>query len=249
MAHTKLPFEVFVDSRDREYGSLTEFSYKIPQSSETVNGIQIIKVSIPKSYHEIRTGVNDVLNLTELTGPTVINAQITPGTYEASALATHMGTILTTASAGGNAWVYTVTYNASTGRFTFSAGGVNSFTMNWATANAAAAICGFPATNIATATTHTSTNVVDMEPNRNLYLSCGNFGSSVSAGRWKSYCLEIPTTNDDFMQIINYEPAVPKTIPLFGQKTFSDLTFGLYYRDNTAVDLNGLGFGVTIRFI
>lgn len=82
---------------------------------ENVIGFKILEAQIPYSFYNVENGMVIVLTDGQVTLEVV---PLTPGHYNATTLAAHIGTVLT-AVAGSNR-TYTMTYSTATGKFTLT---------------------------------------------------------------------------------------------------------------------------------
>lgn len=115
------------------------------------------------SHIYIESGINDRIDFVR-TGSTEVNANITPGAYTPSALATHVAAVIQ-AAAGGTS-TYGCTYDSVTRKFTLTSNRQSSdvFYVKWATGtNASRSIgpsLGFDYTDGTNAASHVSTYVL-----------------------------------------------------------------------------------------
>ena len=114
-----------INSRNRETGSNTNFTYKIELDRNDYTHVCVLQASIPKSYPLVEQGWN-TFTLREGLIDTLIT--LTPGNYTVNSLITELESKLSTASP--NNWTYSCQYPASTlpdtGLLTFTVSGNSS---------------------------------------------------------------------------------------------------------------------------
>ena len=121
-------YRIYVDSRDRQSGSVEDFTYALPY---TVNITEkslanIDAVVIPNSIQTVIPGVNDIIYFRENSSENSWQkiARLNPGYYNIESLATEIARAMTAVSfmppVPDEIDGYNVNYNAQLGRYEFN---------------------------------------------------------------------------------------------------------------------------------
>lgn len=253
---------LFINSKDANSGSATNFTYNLPQGIGNIVSYYVKNVTIPFSqYVSIYRGVyfgnetigtNSYFQLVDTSG--TWNVILTPGNYNASQLATLLQNALNMATAiAGNP--YTVAYNSSTYKYTISSSG-GAFTLNWqinnnAPGQYAAYSFGFPNVQSTGAALYLSPNVANLNGSSlNYYIR----SSTLTLGNSYSYFQDIKDTvviqvpiNVPPGSYILYKNDNPDFINL-SDATVRTIDIQLVDEYGNIVNLNGLNWNVTLVF-
>jgi len=238
---------VVIDSKDKNSGSTSDFKFSLSTSINDVKKIRLVSCSIPNTSYNVRTGVNDQISITELTGTLTFSATINPGSYSISDLLLEIADCLTAQSAlTGNTWIYTLTINSTlvqNNKVVISAGGVNSFTLNFGTGvNQINKLIGFSSVDLLTDTSHTSDLVANCLYPRIIYLDIDEFPSNTytknSSHTFSLICNGVSSNgeyiefneNTQFNQIC-FDSSISKTI--------NNISVKLRDENERILDLNG----------
>lgn len=159
-----------INSRYRDNGTYDSFTMNINEPPTQYSSVKLIDVAIPQSFYNF-TSANNVITFQEGGTGTIYTATITPGSYSTSTLTTELTSELN--SAGGTG-TYTVTYNSTQNTYTISAD--VSFNILFSNTNSPWYRLGFNNSNTDVATSHTSTNSVNLAPDNYLYIQVNGLG-------------------------------------------------------------------------
>jgi hypothetical protein len=133
------------------------------------SSVKLIDVAIPQSFYNF-TSANNLISFQEGGTGTTYTVTITPGSYNKSTLTTELTSQLNSVGTG----TYTVTYNSTQNTYTISSD--VSFKIFFSNANSAWYRMGFNNSNTDVATSHTSTNSVNLAPDNYLYIQVNGLG-------------------------------------------------------------------------
>lgn len=205
-------YMVYIESNQRLSGSSHDFLiiYETPSNTE-FDSMCCISASIPKSFYMVDSGFN-TFQISEDGGSTFVTITAPVGNYNVNSFITTMVGLMKPPNTTNT---YTITYpnaltSADTGKFTFATTGVlanqpifrfiNKFGFN--------VQMGFGISNTNpsqntdytfTANSLTSTNVINMQPSKEIYISC----DSVNDG-FSNILQNIPNDNVPSMGVATY---------------------------------------------
>lgn len=227
--------QITVRSADRTSGTSTNFEFNI-KIGYAIKSARLDNVIIPNSVYNVTSKNNTV--------PTSLgNATITSGSYDIGGLITALGTALTAVDAG-----FSITLSSITMKVTIA--DANPFKLNFGTgSNSIGTILGFSATDTATGTTFTGTNVYNMLQQPMWYMSVNAFTRNQQTTSGVNYTFSIPVnentgnfvtyeSNADYEQLIDVNDAQPP----------STMRCSLVDSTGTVIDLNGLDWQFTVSF-
>jgi len=154
---------LLVRSEDRSSSSSSSSNFQIiiPQGLKQVKSVELIWASIPFQFYNIRSGVNDSIKITE--GAADATGTLTPSSYTESELATHVASILTSISPGGQ--TYSGSFSSTTRKITITrTAGTNNFGIDFTISNTCYKELGFNAVNLSQATSQTGVYVPSLVP-------------------------------------------------------------------------------------
>jgi hypothetical protein len=239
--------EYYVSSKNRTSGTSTSFVISIPEI-QGYNKVRVKSVQIPLTYYIINS-TNNKLDFTE-SGQSQTAATITPGNYTISSLTAAIKTAIEAVSPTASS--YTVAYDSSTMKITMSS--ATSFALPFATGtNAATSIClilGFAASDIATSTSHTATNVHNLFGPLALVLKTtlitGYDNSPKTSDSADTGVLCIIPISVDIGSVLNYD-ADEENYVRMSNKTITP-TFSITFPGNVSLDLNGSNVSMILQF-
>lgn len=257
---------VYVNSRNRDIGGTpqnfaitdTENNFaQIPQS------VKAVTICIPFTWYNV-TSANNTFTFTGTLSGGPLSFVVPPNNYTGSSLATKLQSLLISTAVAGGPHNYTVTYDVSTGKFTFNVT-TEAFSIDFTVPNNMSNILGFNSVVLPTANTQISSNVanliIDTEiwVTTNLISGCDNgvvpwLNTNPSANTQGILaCFPIQGC---FGDIINY--TLPPQFPFFNitnsefskTKTIEPrkMTFTLKFPSGAPLDLNGHDWSIQILF-
>jgi hypothetical protein len=241
-------YDLLIKSSSRTTGSASSsnFTINLPESFNC-KGRRFLKLKYLQCYNTIYNvdATNNALNFNENSANKSITP-LTPSGYTGTTLATALQTALNTASSGYN--TYVVTYSASTGLFTISAGnpftllfssGTNSSTslwkvMGWTTSN------GLSPVNSATASSVTSPYMANLTNPLSMYLNLSKVNSIIRTSDTPSipFTYNIPI-KVPYGQLIELKEDQLEQKALISDPLFKVFTVQLIGPNGNAVNLNG----------
>ena len=157
----------YINSSQRTAGTNGNFSFQmqLPPNSN-FDRVCVLQANIPISFYIVPAGYN---TMTLVENGTNVTITVPVGNYTALTFATTISSLLSSSSVNG--WVYTVTLQTLTGKFTYSVANNTSQPRFVFTSNLFEQF-GFNAnsTNVFTGNTLTSANVVKFIPEDSLYI-------------------------------------------------------------------------------
>jgi hypothetical protein len=153
---------VYLNSKNRSSGTVSNFTTKLPVVLENVISIMIRSVDIPITYYVI----NSTNNTFKFNGSGLKTVTITAGNYSANDLATEIQTRMNATAFTGT----TVVYSDLTNKFVFT--NAVAFNLVFA-ANTFAPIIGLTA-DTASSTTVTTQNVIDISGTNHIFVVSNN---------------------------------------------------------------------------
>lgn len=239
---THLPLFINIDSRDRQISddANNSFSWVAPENYHA-NFVRVKSVRIPRSFYDVRTGVNDAIDFNE--GGGELNGTLAAGIYDATSFAAAVKTALDAAGAA----TYTVAVSDDTGLMTITPN-AGTFGLLWTTGTNTATNAslmmgwrvsgGTQAADVAAAASVTSIYPVELNPDKEIFLRIAPLRRMmVQNNNFQQYSTSIPVNVGGYQDIF-YEPASDETFPL-NDKVISSLDISLRRRDGTVLDLNG----------
>ncbi|HRP37071.1 MAG TPA: hypothetical protein PLS50_04630 [Candidatus Dojkabacteria bacterium] len=161
---------IHVNSRYRDTGTYDNFTLSINEPPLKYSSVKLLDVSIPQSFYNF-TSSNNVITFQEGGTGTVYTATITPGAYGATTLTTELTTQL---NAAGGTGTYTATYNTNQNTYTIAAD--VSFEIFFSNSNSPWYRLGFNNSDTGVATSHTSSNSVNLAPDNYVYIQINGLG-------------------------------------------------------------------------
>jgi hypothetical protein len=181
-------FEIELDSLDASvattqgYTSMDWPTFQLATPVAGLAAVKILEVQIPFSFYTINSS-NNTFTLTDTTPLTNVVITIPAGNYNTTTL---ISTLTTQLNAAGSAGVYSITYSATTGLFTFVKTGAATFTFTFGTSTDLGSTnprfnLGFNAgANTTASNTLTAPNVALVTGPNYLYLNSRTFGAQLS---------------------------------------------------------------------
>ena len=270
--------KVYIDSSYKVSGTSSDFTIDLPETVQLEDNMlcQIHEVSIPHSWYSINATNNNIYWRHQVLPPTVPSGityrkvVIPEGNYTAVDLAqTIQIAINLLVDTNDRPNTYSVTYNSSTTKFTFSSNyavvifvllndsevapvaNVFSDSVDVNNLQSINRVIGntTPATDAYTNVAPYTTNFVDLTPVKNIYLHCNeisNYNQLTVAGN-SSIIKKIPV-NVPYLGIINdNEISVVDYIDVSG-KMLRRLNFRLSDHLNQNINLNGVDISFTSTF-
>lgn len=158
---------VLIRSSDRDagYNNTEEFVITLQQTQGLFGRYIVAHAQVPNSVYNVRTGVNDEFWWNEQGGN--LDTTIPEGAYTGDTLAA----ALKTAMDAKSAYVYTVTYDDTTGKLSFSYTGTGSITFLFGD-NAGASTSAYKVMGFNEANAVTPPNVINLASPPSLAINC-----------------------------------------------------------------------------
>lgn len=226
-----------VNSRNRESGTDTNFSYKFELDNAEYTHCCVMQASIPKSFYLVETGWN-TFTLRDNDTLFSYTITITPGNYTVNTLITELQTILNTASSK----TWTITSSTLTGKLTFT---VSSGNYSFIFSTFCYEILGFNSnsTNTLITQTITSTNIIKLQAE-----DCLIIHSDICTNGYDNTLQEVFANGSPDYSAITYQ-----CTSLEGcSKTFNTKDSNLFHfyitseSDNQIIDTNGINVNFSI---
>ena len=224
---------LLVNSKDRTAlsNSSSDFQIAFNRSFNNVRSIKLLSYEIANTIYNVNN-YNNSVRLVE--NGSTINLTLTNGSYTASELATHLQTIMNSATLNGV--TYTVSYNSTLFKYVIVAD-MFTFKFDFTTNNNAYLLLGYPKEISAEASTLTSPNAIRLD------ISCAllemdisnNIDTSTPALNC-SWLLELPSSGGVHSKYIKttYENNLPVSA-----STIRDMSLRIKNSDNQTLDFNG----------
>lgn len=148
---------LFVNSADRATGSSSNINFRIDLKQSLprpVSGIKLDYFQCVNRFNNIISGVNDQFDWTDTSS--TYNFTIPSGIYTPTELASYLQTTMNATSSD----VFTISYSAITGKFTF-ADATGNFTLLFSNTDNPYSLLGFANANTSSAGSHTSSTISD----------------------------------------------------------------------------------------
>lgn len=240
---------LYIDSNERigyPSGSDSDFSiqYDIPTGIDYDN-ICVLTANIPKSYYLITSGHNS-FTLQENAATATITVPI--GNYNINSLVNKIEALLTAGSPNGN--TYTLSYpsdltDAQTGKITFQTSGAQTTKFIFGSAYPGIVVSmGFnpSSTNTFSAQSLTSTNVININNFKSVYITC----DAVSDGT-SNILQEIPNQSVGTLNVLYFQTtSIEAWSKPFTQKNTNLYRFKLVDEFNNTIELNGVPWNMSI---
>lgn len=243
---------VYISSKDRTSGGTSNFTMNMMPWIDNARLWRMRSISVPFSWYVFRSGNNVFSVDTALGGTTSVT--IAPGNYTTSALKTHLEALLNGATVG----VWTVTFNAITGKMTVSVvgGGGQQVGMNTPSlvAGTANEALGFTQ-QVALGASITGNNVYNLSGELDLYVRSQSLRDreSLESQSGQEYELSytdiifrVPVDVNSGSIIVNKKPSRWMDYP---NNKITKLDFRLTFKDGEIVNLNGLEYSMELEFI
>ena len=270
--------KVYIDSSCKVNGTSSEFTIDLPETVQLEDNMlcQIHEASIPHSWYSINETNNNIYWMHQVIPPAIPNGityrkiTIPEGNYTATDLAQTIGIAVNPlVDTGDRPNTYSVHYNSSTNKFTFSSNyatlifvllndnevapvaNVFSDVVDINNLNSMNRVIGntTPAPDAYTNVAPYVSNFIDLVPFKNLYLHCNeisNFNQLTVVGN-SSIVKKIPV-NVPYLSIINdNELSTVDYIDVSG-KMLRRLNFRLTNHLNQVENLNGVDISFTLTF-
>ena len=229
-----------INTRNRELGTTTNFSYKIPiKQNNNYNLVALTSLTISKTWTTINS-FNNVFELTE--GTTTIEITVPTGNYDVCNFPTVLSKLLTDASP--NNYTYKVFYDFSNNKYTFKAFtdvlGLISFRFY---NDGIHEIMGFEdnTTYLFSGDSLTSNNTINMQLTRYLTLKsniANNFGNSDSDS---SILARIPVEDVEDFGVVHYTVnQIQDQAKAITNNRSNIYTFSLYDDHDRIINNNGV---------
>lgn len=236
--------KVFIDSDLRQTPTETgsNFRTQIYPQVAYAKSYHLENATLDFTYYVINS-TNNILSFTDTAGRTVT---ITPGTYSASTLASFLSAAM---SASGGGFVYSITYNTTTLKYTIT---VNTpVTINSTTNTSLARILGLSQTTNLVVPAATPTEfpfVVLLGGPDKIYIISSVLGAGNSAfNSVIRNCIGAIPMDVSFGQVKYWGPFVPLEVNLSGSSVPA-IDIQLVDASGNIIDLNGGRFTAVINF-
>ena len=239
---------VYVDSTYRFGGSTSSFPYNLQDPIQKAKGFKVCTAEIPLSYYNIRyTGKaddNHIFYFSENNGATTLQASLASGYYNSTAIVTPLQTALNSASA--NSYTYTVSYNATTGKFTIASSG--NFKVMYPTWLSVNYVLGFDVVS----TTNTTSQVAQVFPNFDYYqyfFIRFNINSKLryDESGAQNNVIKIPINNPQGTVQYFFDNS-DTLFEILDDRATASFTVELFDSDYYPIDLNGREISMTLQF-
>ena len=189
--------------------------------------------SIPVTWYNVKTGVNDTILFNEGAGN--LTATLTQGNYSISDLVTEIKTALDTAGLD----TYTVTYSSISMKITISSTGSFSLLFNTGSSEIYKLI-GFENIDTSSASSHVGSNVIDLALVKRIQIiipELGVIGRSTDTNVEYTFLIDVDENRGN---LVHFNDQGNFNQFQFGSyKTLSQLHVILRDQDNNILDLNG----------
>jgi len=227
----------YIDSKNRTtYSSSSSyFTVDLSQTYQNVKSVRLIGYHIANTIYTINE-YNNNLRYVENSGNDTISVTLTKKNYTASQLASEIASVMTTNTQ--NAITYTVSYNSSTMKYTFTADSSNFYFDFNGLNNSCHRQLGFSSTYTGSASSSvTSSNIIRLD--HDFILMQTDINNDIKSGNngkgYASFILQLPTVGTS--QFYNTE-VIPHSLT-YGKSTIDRLEIKLIDTNNNIVNLNG----------
>lgn len=156
------PVSILLNSADRTTGdTYSEGTIQLKRKIIGCRKVAVVSSVIPNTAY-VLNGVPFVFQESAGAAPTY--TLTLTGSYTGTSLALHLQTAMTAASAGGNAYVYTVLYDSDTGKMEYKEAAAQTFRILSSTAGFPAYKLGFTTTDTAYSGDFFTPNIIDLSP-------------------------------------------------------------------------------------
>lgn len=246
-----------IDSRHRDHGTATNFSYSIDPSIRDVKKLAIVSLELPYTIYPVRA-INSTINWTD-SGPVARSAVITSGYYTGSSLATQIASQMTSTSATDT---YTGSFSLNTFKITIIESGALTWSMTMGTniTSSIRFVTGFT-TDTTTAASHTGNNVVRTTGESNVYIrvsslpdlsyiGTGSEGGSTTQSARLTNLFKIPIDANPG-DVINYTNPndIINTYMFQNHANINNFQISLEFYDGEILELNGSEWSLTLSLL
>lgn len=240
--------QVYVDSTYRLAGDTTNFKYQL-KAPIKARFFKLTSAEIPLTFYNVRnvSGAvdnNNIFYFSENNGVSTLNATITAGYYNSTTIATALQTALNSATV--NAYVYTVSYNTTTQKFTIaSTGNFKVMFPTWLSVNW---VMGYTQAS-ANSTSNIANGMPYLDYYQYFYLRLSNLNAEM--------CYDETGSNNNIMKIpINsvqssiqfYFDVSDNHFVLNSDRPVQSFDVQLLDSDYNAINLNGREYSFTLTF-
>jgi hypothetical protein len=224
---------ILINSADRNTGTSSNFSYQLLYAITNPTTIALETIQMFHTQYTIDAR-NNKLYWTD--GASVAHTStLTSGTYTASALASHIETVINTDDT--NSDTYTVSFSTITGKITIACGSNFSLTFGTNTNNSVAYVIGFANTNKTGASTYTGENIVNL--NTKYYTVHCNFVDNCTYQANAVSSSWIVPASTSWGDLIVYSPHLAKSFKT-NQTEISSIQIFVKDDKGNMADLNGV---------
>lgn len=234
---------LYIDSARRSSGSNSN-SFSIIWGEDVVyDTLTVLSATMPVTAYNI-TSITNTLSVTE--GVNTVTITVTPGLYNINALITTLATAMT-----ANVTLlgtYTAAINAVTQRVEFTSTANFTINTNLTVVNSLASMLGYTTTQ-AQALTVAATELYDISPIKEVYISCDLPIKTYFNSEIRSILCKVPLVSGSFGDIIvqRYESS-ESTIQFDSTQHMNSMTLTLIDSYGRPVDLNGVDYTLEIAF-
>lgn len=229
----------YINSKNRTSGTNQNFNipFEIPSGSN-YDSIAVIDASIPLSFYLIRPPYNDFVLIEDNISTSIV---IPKGNYNVNTFITVLRTILNSSSP--HSWVYDLTFNTVTCKYTYTVTGNGTFLVLFQFDNNLVNQMGFQinSTNNFIAGSLTSVDVVSFVPTQSFFIHSDIISDN------NNILQDIYTNNNTPFSFINYScQNIEQYGKLLTTTLHSTINFVLCDASGEEIDLNGLDWNFSI---
>lgn len=221
-----------LNSVDKVAGTSGNFHLHLPRSYQDVIAVELLTISMPMTFYNIRTGFNNQIVFND--GTSDYTVTIDPGNYTASSLVKEIQTVLNDA---GSSITFTVTYSTNTMKVTIA--GNNPFSLNF-TQGTCWRELGFTQTTFTGASSYTGPNAISLDRPNNIFINVKELSSRLETSSVSFFPQFVLNVNANAGSLSYYYSLSSfSQILLMKPSSIQHLSINLTDGENNAVDLNG----------
>lgn len=244
-----MSFVSYIDSENRTSGNTSTFSVNINlPTGRNFTKVSLLSAQIPKSYYMV--GISDTFSLTELTGGTPQECQISAGNYTPAELAASIKTELDLESENG--YTYTVTFNDQTGKFIIENPTEYFLLDNFVSSNGSNTIADFLGISNGVTRYNSGAGTNNAMVGNSVALlqkySTIRITSNLSVNGTNDVLAEIPSLSTTNFDIIQFEQKLSNVKYDLVNMRSTNFTFNIVDKNGAAIEFNGINSRLSLLF-
>ncbi len=228
---------VILNSIDRFSGSIENGQIRLSNANKLDGTYKVVRFVMHNGLYNVNS-FNNKIYFTETATPRI--ATLSLGSYSEETLRVEIETQMDFIGAN----TYTITYNSTTFKYTWSSTGDFAFTFLTNTANTSRFLLGINAIDDIQGTTATSDNAIDLSPLKIIFFNFPDASNIIKSSNGSVYSLYI-TNNSNGTDIIRTDLIDDNLFLTFTNKT--NINYKMLDNNNNIIQTNGTEWELILR--